>query len=458
MSSIPRALGAVTAALITGTLANCGPGDALSEFRARESGEEDGGGSGGSSGGLFGEGGAESSRPCVGLECAQVTCAGGTKTTLTGKVYAPEGTVPLYNAIVYVPNAKVEPFATGVKCEQCGQVTGSPIATALTNEKGEFRLENVPAGDNIPVVIQIGKWRRQITVPKVEKCVDAPLPAGDTRLPRTKSEGDMPQIAFTSGSADSLECFLRKLGIADSEFTDPGGNGKVHYLHGNGARLAGATPEAVTLWNSAATLKKYDIAVLSCEGAENTGDKAAHYAQMHEYMNAGGRVFASHYHYVWFRYGPAPLPTTAAWNNPPSTASPYQIDTDFPKGNAFADWLVNVGATPTRGTIALEAVRNSVGDTNAAVARRWIRSDTPKTAKYFSFNTPIGQPPDKQCGRAVFTDVHVGGAGVTGTFPTSCNTNPLNVNEKALIFLFFDLSSCVQDETKPPAPPPIIPK
>ena len=112
---------------------------------------------------------------------------------------------------------------------------------------------------------------------------------------------------------------------------------------------------------------------------------------------------------------------------------------------------------PARSAARIEEVRNSIADSSPTVSRRWIRSDTPKTAKYFSFNTPIGQPVDKQCGRAVFTDVHVSGGG-GGTFPNFCNNNPLNANEKALIFLFFDLSSCVGDDTKPPIPPPAIPK
>ena len=41
-----------------------------------------------------------------------------------------------------------------------------------------------------------------------------------------------------------------------------------------------------------------------------------------------------------------------------------------------------------------------------APAIPWIKSDKGK-ARYFSVNTPVGTSADKQCGRAVYSDLHI---------------------------------------------------
>ena len=59
------------------------------------------------------------------------------------------------------------------------------------------------------------------------------------------------------------------------------------------------------------------------------------------------------------------------------------------------------------------------------------------------FTTPNESP--ERCGKVVFTDMHVSGSVDTGkSFPTSCNSNALTPQEKALAFMFFDIAGCVQ--------------
>lgn len=446
------------------------------------------GGSSGASGGSSGFSGTTSGEdgppPCVGLQCKQVACPGGGTTSLSGKVYLPEGTIPLYNAIVYVPNAALAPFQAGITCDKCGTApSGSPITTALTDATGSFTLKNVPVGTDFPLVIQLGRWRRQVTIPgsKITQCADAKLDAAETRLPRNKTEGDIPQIAITTGAADSLECFLRKIGIEDTEFTPGSGAGRVHVYQGGtydvdqpAATMSDAT-NAQSLWDNEAELKKHDIVILSCEGAELNDTKAQPARDnIKKYLDAGGRLFASHYHYTWFKNnagaGPAnPLSVTANWLNGDDAVPENQnvtIDQTVAKGKDFALWLDTVQATtaPGSGQVAMTELKSSVMSVPGAgqpaeTSRRWLYATQQNDqTKFFSFNTPLGTPPEMQCGRAVHTDIHVSaGDESKGTFPGNCKTTVITPQEKALVFLIMDLAACIQDDSKAPAPPPAIP-
>ena len=179
--------------------------------------------------------------------------------------------------------------------------------------------------------MQVGKWRRQVTIPTVTSCVDNPITDVNlTRLPRTQSEGHMPKIAVTTGGSDAIECFLREIGIADSEFTTDAGTGRVNlYVGGDGpgngqgtatfgAALGGATfPDAQTLWSNTNKLLGYDILMHSCEGGQYPDAKKPYIANIKKYADSGGRLFNSHLHFYWLRNGPTPWPTTAGLSRRP---------------------------------------------------------------------------------------------------------------------------------------------
>jgi hypothetical protein len=404
---------------------------------------------------------------CTNLCLKQVTCPmAGVTTTVSGTVYAPghandppppqPGSAdPLLNALVYIPNAPVQPFTAGVTCDQCGaQASGSPLVSAVSGLDGKFVLKNVPVGTNIPLVIQLGKWRRQVTIPSVTACQNTVLPASLTRLPRTKAEGDIPKMAFVTGAVDGLECVIRKIGVADSEFTQPTGTGRVNIYLGdgkvmgvalNGASAGAGTPMETQLWSSVATLKTYDMVLLPCKGAENTRSTTAQ-QNMIQYANAGGRIFATHFSYVWF-FNDAPFSSTANWaiNQTPWPADQTgYIDTSFPKGAALAQWLQNVGASTTLGQIPLNVLKH---DLNGVVApsQRWMYITNPNVVMHYTFNTPVGSPASQQCGRVLFDDFHVENAANndTAVFPSECTAGPLTPQEKLLEFMLFDLGSCI---------------
>jgi hypothetical protein len=107
--------------------------------------------------------------------------ASGCQTTLSGIVYDPAGKLPLFNVVVYVPSEALEPIGQGAGCQTCdGHFSGRPIAAALSDSAGKFRLnlERVPQRENIPLVVQVGKWRRELVIPRATECVDTPVAEG----------------------------------------------------------------------------------------------------------------------------------------------------------------------------------------------------------------------------------------------------------------------------------------
>jgi len=417
--------------------------------------------------------------PCQGLECKRAKCDDpSVTTTITGKVYDPAGANALYNVMVYIPggpngDADLPPIAEGVQCQTCASVALSPMVSALTNTKGEFELKDVPVDKDVPIVIQVGKWRRKLKFTVTKKCEANEVPDREFRLPKNGTEGDMPQIAVTAGGCDALECLLRGIGIDDKEFV-PGAStaGHIHVFNGEGGEFSGAPPAGGTqtdpmggeLWNDSTKMAAYDMVMLSCECSENNQNKGgdtgaagtpANARQaMWDYANLGGKIFATHFHYTWFKNSPQDdWKNVANWNAQGGGSGAYDVDQTFPKGASFADWLVNVNASSTKGTIQLTDVTDSLSNVNPP-AQSWIKKGD-NAVRYFSFNAPTAAAPEDQCGRAVYSDLHLMGISAGGgSFPNGCPAaGGLSAQQKALEFMFFDLSGCVQSDDTPPEPP-----
>ena len=487
-----------------------------------------GGGSSSGSGstGLFGSTSSGGSRPSsdagvpcpAGLRC-NVSCPGGGTTSVTGQVYDPARKNHLYNIAVYVPASPLQPLPRGVptgadacSCEalyKSGALTGT-----VTGIDGSFTLTNVPAGSSVPLVVQVGKWRHSAQI-NVTACQDNPQPDKSLALPGTPADPDdsLPDIAVSTGNADTLECLMTRIGVPASEYVPgPGGNGHIHVFAGgwmgNGTAYGGrpekpptpgAPPSDMALWDSKDDMMPYDITLLSCEGAETYDAKPD---VLEAYLNAGGRVFSSHYHYAWFAgsmgYYSPPMdwgPNLATWvpgnNNKTNLIGGTIVTTlngstmPFPKGVALQKWLQLVGglngAPPVpAGELTIYQPRyNAVVGPMNKPSQPWILSDQmadmPSQTMYFSFDTPVQLTPPTgpdpsgtaYCGRAVFSDLHVSSGGApglpvdntSGPPPGGCVMGDLSPQEKALEFMLFDLSSCViPDTVTPPTTIPVPPQ
>jgi hypothetical protein len=382
----------------------------------------------------------------------------------------PNGKLPVSDAIVYVPNGTPDPMPEGVQagvCDSCSsQATGSPLISTRTDFKGNFTLTNMPyvATGTIPLVIQSGRWRKIIQI-TTNRCAPKSLgtawpqapTANNTTFGATQTaSNNIPKYAVTSGTLDSLQCLLRKIGIADSEFGKYPAAARVHVYNGYGGTTAfqnnfnGCTAGACTLDNEkvlygnvnggtagvtdTGRIYKYDGVVLSCEGDSyhsfiGPDQNLQNYVdEVRSYVDNGGKLFGSHWHHYWLEHGTAPFGVTTG-ATPPDLAkidnggadlsNPIlaNINTGFPKGATLADWLVNThtldGTTPQAhgvmkigtGTAADDEAKHTIDTVDTNRVNDWINipagtganhtgNSTP-SVQYFDFFTPIaaaGQP------------------------------------------------------------------
>ncbi len=326
-------------------------------------------------------------------------------TTITGTVYSPNGVDPLPNILVYVPTTALQAFPAGVSsCAVESQlVSGTPLVSTTTAFDGTFSLTVAGTGaglaGNQTLVIQAGKWRRvfpNIAVTACQTNVAPPL-----AMPQNQSQGDIPAIAISTGSVDALECVFRKMGISDSEFTNPGGGGRINFFAGSessGATISAATPSETTLVSNQATLNSYDMAMFACQGTpvNPAAQPVANQQNLVNFANVGGRVFTTHYSYVWLNNSTV-FAGTANWipdeSISSSTFAPIDatIDQTYAEGDVLAKWLYKIGATPTLGQLPLYETRKDQTGVNPPT-QSWARLNDAafgNPVMQFTFDTPI---------------------------------------------------------------------
>jgi hypothetical protein len=424
--------------------------------------------------------------PCDGLACAVNTnCPNGKAASVSGTLYDPAGRNPL-RGVAYIPADPdtLRPLTTGTgSCsDSCNPYTsvGAYVTAVETNVDGTFTLEGAPTGKSVPLVIQVGKWRRVVTVDTAD-CANTVVPASLTRLPRNQQEGDIPQMAIVTGACDELACFVRDIGLDPAEFSGTAGGGRLHVykgagpgpdLGGGGAGPAGDCSVAgCPLWATKSALEKYDVVLLGCECGEHDETKPD-MAPMHDWLAEGGRVLATHYQSTWFKNGPADFQGVASWTASQSngpTPGPFRADESFPLGLQLQQWLGDAGELNADGTIRLDPTEVSTSvSTVTPPTERWIEgtSTSPAETKLLSFTTPIGgvtsdggESPLTYCGRAMFSDLHAGGDGQPNVapVPSSCLGGAMSAEEKALEFAYFDLSGLCYSPPLPRKAPPVPP-
>ena len=276
-------------------------------------------------------------------------------------------------------------------------------------------------------------------------CAINSVPPKTYLMPSKQSQGNIPLMAMVTGDADSLECVLRKMGIDDSEFTDPAGGGRVQFYLGNdktgtggksGQKIDAATPAQSVLFGQDAqnqpVINAYDMTILACQGGPFE-QSAADQATLRQYAASGGRVFTTHYSYTWLTNNDPPMSVAGKTDNWSEVAK-WNVDekdradnavgiidlTSNPKGKAFQGWLEAVGASPgkagTPGTTDVIVIRHDADaiSSTAGQTQQWLyrngtnnkkctvtagtcTSNTDCTPKVCNVNTALGCTANADC-------------------------------------------------------------
>lgn len=175
--------------------------------------------------------------------------------TLTGTVYAPNLTLPISGALVYVTSGPVEPPQDGAYCAECVKLDCNTPST-FTEPDGTFSLP-VESGPNQKLVVQKGQFLRVVEL-TIAPGVTA-LPADQTNLPgRWDPPAGMwiPRIAVYDTSPDKVKNVLAKFGLGQVD-----GNGALINGTQNFTLISDASPAFL---ENLEEMRKYHIIFVPC--------------------------------------------------------------------------------------------------------------------------------------------------------------------------------------------------
>jgi hypothetical protein len=371
---------------------------------------------------------------------------------LTGKVVAPEGTIPIAGALVYTTSTAPPAIPDKVFCDKCVKLTeGTPHTTTAAD--GTFTLPTF-LGEQL-LVVQKGAFRRVRTITAVAG--EQAVPKAMTTMPpkTNKAAGDdVPKIAIALGAWDPIEMVLARMGL-EAKITVGGFIPTARVLSKDATGFAiyglhdlGETspyPSSTTLLTSPAEISKYHIVFIPCSGSSSFGGDppfcsgiygaGATKSTLEGFVKAGGRLYVSDWSYENVRQvfpgfvtwkGEAPTIGSACLGGGGSQAAKID-DPDL------AAWFTAQGKT-------LDTVKDAWTQITSVNTLPGVDPDgkaitiTPKVWVEAGGN-PATTSFEQACGRVLYTTYH--------TQPTAESSSPLEPQALALLYLILEVNVCV---------------
>ena len=345
--------------------------------------------------------------------------------TFSGTVLAPNGVLPLSNALVYVTAQKPDPIPEGAYCDECVTLPDGTFAISAPDGTYSFTTD-MPKGPAF-IVVQKGQFRRVRPV-TIDKEGALTIPKDDTTIPGkpdVANGDDIPKMVILKDDTDfdRIDDSLGKLGISGIEVrTDR------------------------SLLQNKAELMKYHVVFVPCGNQDDpiTTDATAQ-QNMNDFVQAGGKLYVTDWSYEFVRQ---PFPGYLSWEGETATvgsaASGNEWDaTATATDQGLADWLTATGdATFTvKGnwtkltSVNTQSGLDEKGATINVTPKVWVTAQS-STGGDLAPTTVSFQ---NKCGRVLFSTYHtesgVGGGGGSA----------LLAQEKALLYVLLEVGVCVGD-------------
>lgn len=373
---------------------------------------------------------------------------------LVGKVVAPEGTIPISGALVYVAGAPPAPIPDGVYCDKCVHL---PEGTAYTTTRADGTFDLDAGLGSAYLIVQKGAFRR--VRPITLQSGPQNVPAAMTTLPAItdKANGDdVPKIAVVLGAWDPIEVVLAKMGLKATITKDLFGKAQVLAKDAPSFAIYGVRsigemnpyPPPLTLLTDPKEISKYHIVFLPCSGTVYSGDDpnalkcsgvypydSRVKSTLNDFVQKGGRVYASDWSYEYVRQV---FPGALSWRGEAAPIGSACM-------NGGGDQVVTGRDTGLEAWLSAQAqnlssvkdawtVLNGVnpfmsvdpdGKPVRVLPKVWVQA----------LGSPVSASLQHGCGRVLYTTYH--------TQPTSQASAALEPQALALLYLILEVGVCL---------------
>lgn len=351
--------------------------------------------------------------------------------TLTGKVFMPEGTIPVSDALVYLTNRIPDPIPSGAYCDKC--ISLDSYAFTYSKADGSFELPAYQLGEQY-LVVQKGQFRRYRPY-NVTAGAQA-IYAGQTTLPGKNNAqlgDDIPKMLVWPGTWDHVEKSLKKIGVTEFDKFDPGLN-------------LGAYSQKMQ------ELSSFHMVFLPCSGgvqldqnpkcSVNVDQQLL--SSVKDFVGKGGKLYVTDWSYEYVRQG---WPGGVTWEG-----ETQQLGSacEGGGGDGPANWDDS----------SLNAWMNAIGEGNAHVQGAWTRLKSVQPVNIVDENGATVQQTPKvwvssggrpttvsfqdRCGRVLYSTYHTEGS------DSVFGQGEFLAQEKALMHILLEVGVCVGVKPQPP--------